>query len=404
MLVGAALALGSVCPVLGQEAVDTCSSLAASPYDPNLEEGAGLLIEDIDTEPAIAACTAAVAESNGDPRMHFQLARAFDAAERYDEAIEHYQIAIDGDYAMASVGLGFLYELGQGVEVDEAEAVRLYQAAYDAGDRGAAPANLAYVYDNGIGVAEDDAIAARYYQEASDAGISWAMTSLGWFYENGMGVEEDYARAVELYQKASDLGDAEAANNLGVAYEDGVGGLTKSIELALEHYELGAERGSALALTNLGNLYVNGRELPVDRDRGLAYFEAALESDDANAVARAQNGLAWEYALANERLEEAETLATGAVDYDPEVADYLDTLGWIKHLRGDDDSARELLAKSSELDPSIIHFAHLGDVQAALGDVEGARASYEAALALDVSDFEDPTVDLEAIRAWLAAN
>lgn len=400
-----ALVLGLMSPAMAQDAAALCTSLAGSPYDPSAPSGQGKLIADIETQSAIKACQDAVEGAPGDARMHFQLGRAFDAAEQYEQALAEYGTAAELGFPLADVSLGGLYELGLGVEPDASQAVHYYQKAFEEAKLPIAAANLGYAYDSGVGVDIDKAKAAMYFELASDAGIAWATTSLGYLYEQGTGVEADYERAVELYQIAAAAGDAAAANNLGSAYERGEGGLTRSAEKAKEFYEKAIEGGSGLAMANLGNIYAYGKEgIPKDTGKAREYYRAAIKSDDPYAVARAQNDLAWSFVLAQTDLEEAEQLADAAVAYDPEDPTTLDTLGWIKHLRDDNAGALDLLRKAAELKPATTQLAHLGVVQAALGDEDAARASYEAALAAVPEEFDDASVDLEAIEAWLAAH
>jgi hypothetical protein len=400
-----ALMLGAIAPSLAQDANALCSDLAASPYDPQTPAGQGKEIADIDATAAVQACQDAVQAAPDDARMHFQLGRALDAAERYADALAAYGTAAERGFALANVSLGNFYEFGLGVEPDAMQAVQYYQAAFDAEGLPIAAANLGYAYDHGIGVDPDKAEAARLYQIASDAKIAWATTNLGYFYEQGTGVEADYAKAVELYKIAAEGGDATALNNLGTAYLEGEGGLEQSVEQAIKLYEEAADAGSGLAMGNLGDIYAYGRHgIAQDIVKARDYMRAAIASDDPAAVAGAQNNLAWSFVLEGSNLAEAEELSEAAVAYDAQNAANLDTLGWIKHLRGDEEEALKLLSKAARILPATTQLAHLGAVQAALGDTAGARQSYEAALAAADSDFEDPTIDLKAIRAWLAAN
>ncbi|MDB5623197.1 MAG: hypothetical protein JWR39_1760 [Devosia sp.] len=400
-----ALVLGLAGPALAGEAATRCSALAASPYDAGTPPGQGKLIAEIEAEAAIQACQSAIENGEGDARMVFQLGRAFDAAGRYEDAISNYQAAIAMGFPLAEVALGGLYELGLGLEQNAGEAVRLYQKAFDEAKLPIAAANLGYVFDAGIGVEADRAKAARFYEIASDAGISWASTSLGWLYEQGLGVEADYPKAVELYQAAAAMGDADAANNLAVAYEQGRGGLPQSIKQAMAYFETAIKGGSGLAMANLADVYAYGKGgVPKDHVKARELYRAAIDSDDASAVARAQNSLAWHFVLSNTELEEAEGLAAAAVAYDQGNPAALDTLGWIKHLRGDDTAALELLEQAAKIKPATSQLAHLGAVQAALGDKAAARTSYAQALAKLGPDLDDATVDIAGIQAWLATN
>jgi hypothetical protein len=83
--------------------------------------------------------------------------------------------------------------------------------------------NLGTIYDNGDGVPEDDAEAAKWYRQAADQGHVNAQFNLGVMYANGEGVAEDAAEAATWYRKAADQGDYRAQYNLGALYANGDG-------------------------------------------------------------------------------------------------------------------------------------------------------------------------------------
>ena len=76
------------------------------------------------------------------------------------------------------------------------------------------------MYEAGEGVPQDYAEAVRWYRKAADAGIAAAEYNLGRSYFTGHGVPQDYAEAFRWSRKAADSGHAAAQTNLGVA--DGV--------------------------------------------------------------------------------------------------------------------------------------------------------------------------------------
>ena len=70
--------------------------------------------------------------------------------------------------------------------------------------------NLGVMYDNGDGVPENDAEAVKWYRKAADQGHASAQYNLGVMYSNGEGVPENDAEAVKWYRKAADQGNAMA--------------------------------------------------------------------------------------------------------------------------------------------------------------------------------------------------
>ena len=59
--------------------------------------------------------------------------------------------------------------------------------------------NLGLMYDNGEGVPQDYAEAMRWYRLAAEQGCADAQYELGYMYENGLGVPQDYAEAAHWY-------------------------------------------------------------------------------------------------------------------------------------------------------------------------------------------------------------
>ncbi len=84
----------------------------------------------------------------------------------YKTALREFRpLAEQGD-AAAQFYLGFMYETGQGVAQDDAEAVKLYRRAAEQGDADAQN-NLGLMYEYGEGVAQDYVQAHMWYSLAA---------------------------------------------------------------------------------------------------------------------------------------------------------------------------------------------------------------------------------------------
>jgi TPR repeat protein len=101
----------------------------------------------------------------------------------------------------AQVNLGLMYDKGQGVPQDYAEAMKWYRKAAEQGN----------------------AKAVKWYRKAAEQGLPEAQFNLGLMYDKGQGVPQDYAEAVKWYRKAAEQGFAEAQTNLGIMYFTGLG-------------------------------------------------------------------------------------------------------------------------------------------------------------------------------------
>jgi len=115
----------------------------------------------------------------------------------------------------AQGALAVMYLNGEGVQRNDAEAIKwLTKAA----DQGVAEAQflLGYMYDEGKGVIENDAEAMKWLRKAADQGVAEAYNSIGALYASGKGIPQNDAEAIEWFRKAAELGNASAQNNLHV--------------------------------------------------------------------------------------------------------------------------------------------------------------------------------------------
>ena len=66
------------------------------------------------------------------------------------------------------------------------------------------------MYENGNGVTRDYAQAMTWYRKAADLGDPVAMRGIGNLYAKGLGITQDLNEARKWYQKAADKGDQES--------------------------------------------------------------------------------------------------------------------------------------------------------------------------------------------------
>ncbi len=111
--------------------------------------------------------------------------------------------------------------------------------------------DVALMFDNGQGVPRNDAEALRWYGEAADSGHAGAQNNLGLMYAAGQGVARDDATAVAWWRKAAQQGYANAQRNLAVMYANGWGTPTDHVQahlwfdLAAMKYPPGEDRDAA---------------------------------------------------------------------------------------------------------------------------------------------------------------
>ena len=76
--------------------------------------------------------------------------------------------------------------------------------------------NLGLMYDNGQGVPKDEAEAVKWYRKAADQGNASAQFNLGLMYDNGQGVPKDKAEAYKWWLLAGAQGDEQAKKNISI--------------------------------------------------------------------------------------------------------------------------------------------------------------------------------------------
>ncbi len=87
--------------------VTECDLLAAHPDDPEAVS-AGVSRADMDKPAAIRACTAAVQADPSNPRLRYQLGRAYGYSGRHADAIPHREVALRGGYPQSLFVMGYI--------------------------------------------------------------------------------------------------------------------------------------------------------------------------------------------------------------------------------------------------------------------------------------------------------
>lgn len=136
-----------------------------------------------------------------------------------------------------------------------------------------------------------------------------------------------------------------------------------------------------------------------DYDAAADNYRKALAIDQSSVIAA--NNLSWLYAVTGKgNLDEAVRMAQGVVQKNPNVAGFVDTLGWVYYKKNLYSAAVDQLQKAVALDeavarslnasPSATYHYHLGMALKAKGDKVGSRRELETALRLgDKTAFAD---------------
>jgi localization factor PodJL len=159
--------------------------------------------------------------------------------------------ANSGD-AKAALAVGLKYANGDGVPLNDAQALHWLQKAAEAGEA-LAQYRLGAFFEKGRSVDPDQDQAMRWYGEAAKHGNRKAMHALGVANANGIGGKTNFPEAVHWFKTAAQLGLTDSQFNLAVLYERGLGVQTSLLE-AYKWYAIAAASGDRESKTRVGAL------------------------------------------------------------------------------------------------------------------------------------------------------
>jgi len=125
-----------------------------------------------------------------------------------------------------------MYEKGESLPENQAEATRWWSLAAAAGDRDAQVA-LAFKLINAQGVPQDLARAQHLCADATKDNNERAQYCLGYLYQRGLGVNHDAKKARTWYTLASEKGETQAMKALALMEASGEGGKTDRVNAFL---------------------------------------------------------------------------------------------------------------------------------------------------------------------------
>jgi len=168
---------------------------------------------------------------------------------------------------------------------DFQKARKIWQSHADKGNP-EAQAWLGSLYANGDGVDVDDVNALSWYEKAAEQGYPMAQANVGAMYYMGQGTEINIDKAIHWLSAAADNDDVNGLFNLAVLYTKGKG-VDENLEYAAKSYQKAAEQGHYPSQSRLGYMYAHGQG--VKKDRVQAYLWLSLASQ--HGIGTALNAL-----------------------------------------------------------------------------------------------------------------
>ncbi len=235
----------------------------------------------------LVSCLAAVAAAAQNPAPVIDASP--DASHALSEGIAAYR---DKNYSLAfevlgplaeagqvraQVTLGLMYEQGEGVARNVAQAVQWFERAAQNGNA-TLRHDLAVKYFKGEGIPQDYAAAAKWWKLSAADGLAQSQYDLGVLFYRGLGVEQSYSEAAALYSSAAAKAHPRAQYSLAVMHALGRG-VSRDYAKAARWFARAADQGDALSQYNLGLLLENGWGVARDTDQALVWFERAAAQD-----------------------------------------------------------------------------------------------------------------------------
>ena len=214
-------------------------------------------------------------------------------------------LALEPRHREAMTCLGRAYQTGEGVEQDDAEALRLFREAAALGDPGAHE-ELGFAHGVGwYGLERSTAKAVLHQYFAAMGGDPLAQMAMGSRHLRGAGVPESCQSAALYYDppasSVADTTNAKGASFTGAS--ENAGGPNGAVRLTAEtslaadparrdadvaqYYKYSADMGNADAASAVGRLLTFGaRGVEADQRSAYKYFAQAAAAGDADAMAR----------------------------------------------------------------------------------------------------------------------
>lgn len=198
-----------------------------------------------------------------------------------EEAVKWFRKGAEMGEYQCQGWLGQCLMKGTGVQQDVPQALKWLRKSAEQGFP-VAMVHLGNASREGNGVPKDAAEAVRWYRLAAAGGNDEAQYQLGMAHYTGEGVAVYLPAAAEWFRKAVENDNPSARSMLGYLYEFGEG-VEKDAAKAVEHYRKAADWGLYTAQYNLANCYYNGIGVTKDVPQAMMWYAKSAEQGYSQA-------------------------------------------------------------------------------------------------------------------------
>ena len=203
----------------------------------------------------------------------------------HKEAVKWFLKSAKQGEKQAQYALAVSYSLGLGVKKSDLEAFEWFKKA---AKQSFLPAQyaLGHIYQTGKDVPKDVNKAFYWYKKSAEQGYGNSYYTVGYAYLFGDGVKKNIKEAKKWFLKASKLDNDNTVNaefQLGGIYSAGTDGITVDYKKAAQWYLKAANKGDVNSAWSLGNLYLQGKGVPQDYDKGIRWLKVAAKNNDKAA-------------------------------------------------------------------------------------------------------------------------
>jgi len=213
--------------------------------------------------------------ANASSNPHYRQAVTDYDARNFTAAATSFRLAAEQGHAESQYPLSTMYDEGQGLSQDDAQAAYWERKAAEQG-HAYAQANLSFRYY----AAHDFPEAFAWCQRAAYSKLAWAQYNVGLMFRKGEGVTQNNTEAAYWYRLAATQNFPEAQQKLADLYYFGQG-VPLSYVQAAAWYRKAAEQGNAEAQFQLGHLYATGHGVEHDYTQSRHWIrQAALQGHE----------------------------------------------------------------------------------------------------------------------------